>query len=173
MDMDFQSRLLGLLDSTAALYFLEAHPYYKRKGKWPLQLNLSVEAHGIFMWGVLRTTTGYLYLTPAFLWPVILHLCACKWTPHNGSLPHTGSSLCISPGHQEIFMHISAWTNRRFSRGLYISISMVSSSVCVRQNLWFIHDCIYSRESFPSLHRQSLFPSLHAPFGVLLLISYI
>lgn len=32
MDMDFQNRLLGLLDPTAALCCLEAHPYYKRKG---------------------------------------------------------------------------------------------------------------------------------------------
>lgn len=42
MDMDFQSRLLGLLDLTAAPCSPEAHPYYKRKVKCPLQLNLTV-----------------------------------------------------------------------------------------------------------------------------------
>ena len=42
MDMDFQSRLLGLPDPAAAPYCPEAHRYYKRKVKWSLQLYLPI-----------------------------------------------------------------------------------------------------------------------------------
>lgn len=186
MGMDFQSRLLGLLDPTAALYCPEAHPYYKRKGKWPLQLNLTVQAYGIFIWDVLRTATQYLSPTPAFLWTVILGLCAhacvraCVCVCVNGSYTTTVSitmvilSTSVSDTCRFLCTSVPEQTGV-FPGTLHFHFN--SEFICVCQTKPLIHSWLHSQQGVLPFPTQavtvSFFQSLRAPFGVFSVVSYI
>lgn len=182
MDMDFQSRLLGLPDPTAAPYCPEAHPYYKRKVKWPLQLNLTIYAYGTFMWDVLRTTTWYLSPTPAFLWTVILRLCAhvCVCRCVNGSYTITVSITLI-------ILYASVPDTCRFlcpsvpeQTGVFpgtLHFHFNSEFVCVWQTKPLVHSWLHPQQTVLPFPAQavtvSFFQSLRAPFGVFSVVSHI